>query len=260
MQQTEHYQLSQWELEDRVLMADFNRDNQKTDAALNTLAGQVAQKANSSTVNSLTTKVNAKADQSALSAEQTARRNADNAEKAAREAADTALSQTHAADVAALRGENCWVKLGEWTLTEDASQIDIDLTGIDWSAFRRLEMEFSVTGESGSTFCLRVNHLESKSYLFGNACDTFYELVNLSNRISAFMTGRISIDVSRNYAPLGGNITYTGYDGFLLAGMPLPFAVPSVQTGQLTSIQLHTFKHATMLHAGSQAALYGLKK
>lgn len=35
--QTEHYSLNQWELTDSVIMAEFNADNQKLDAALSAL-------------------------------------------------------------------------------------------------------------------------------------------------------------------------------------------------------------------------------
>lgn len=135
MQQTSHYQLNQWDFEDQILMADFNSDNQKTDAALNTLAGQVAQKANSSTVNSLTTKVNAKADQSALTAEQTARAEADSAEQSAREAA-----------VAALRNENCWVKLSDKTLGAAASSYSWAITNPGNYAELRCVFELACTG------------------------------------------------------------------------------------------------------------------
>ena len=38
MNQTQNYQLSQWESTDRILMSDFNSDNSKIDAALSTLA------------------------------------------------------------------------------------------------------------------------------------------------------------------------------------------------------------------------------
>ena len=34
MQQTSHFQLSQWEGEDRILRENFNSDNAKVDAAL----------------------------------------------------------------------------------------------------------------------------------------------------------------------------------------------------------------------------------
>ena len=41
MNQTQNYQLSQWESTDRILMSDFNSDNSKIDAALSTLAQTV---------------------------------------------------------------------------------------------------------------------------------------------------------------------------------------------------------------------------
>ena len=44
-QKTEHYDLCQWEATDQVQRTEFNADNAKIDAALNTLAGQVAEKA-----------------------------------------------------------------------------------------------------------------------------------------------------------------------------------------------------------------------
>ena len=40
MNQTENYQLCLWELSDRILMDDFNADNQKVDAALTELSGR----------------------------------------------------------------------------------------------------------------------------------------------------------------------------------------------------------------------------
>ena len=42
---TEHYDLCQWEATDQVQRTDFNADNAKLDAALDALAGQVAEKA-----------------------------------------------------------------------------------------------------------------------------------------------------------------------------------------------------------------------
>ena len=43
MKQTQNYQLSQWELADRIQMEDFNGDNAKIDAALGTLAAEVGE-------------------------------------------------------------------------------------------------------------------------------------------------------------------------------------------------------------------------
>ena len=42
MNQTQNYQLSQWESTDRILMSDFNSDNSKIDAALKANADAIA--------------------------------------------------------------------------------------------------------------------------------------------------------------------------------------------------------------------------
>lgn len=46
MQQTEHFNLNQYELTDRILMENFNSDNAKIDAALKAQADTIATKAN----------------------------------------------------------------------------------------------------------------------------------------------------------------------------------------------------------------------
>ena len=44
MKQTEHYQLNQWEANDKVQRADFNADNTKLDGALHRLAQEKAER------------------------------------------------------------------------------------------------------------------------------------------------------------------------------------------------------------------------
>ena len=75
--QTTNYQLNQWEPIDQVLRTDFNADNAKLDAALKSLSDQVIQKADASTVSSLSQTVAAKAEQNALTEEINARTAAD---------------------------------------------------------------------------------------------------------------------------------------------------------------------------------------
>ena len=75
--QTTNYQLNQWEPTDQVLRTDFNADNAKLDAALKSLSDQVIQKADASTVSALSQAVAAKAEQSALTEEISARTQAD---------------------------------------------------------------------------------------------------------------------------------------------------------------------------------------
>ena len=74
---TTNYQLNQWEPNDQVLRTDFNADNAKLDAALKSLSDQVIQKADASTVSSLSQTVAAKAEQNALTEEINARTAAD---------------------------------------------------------------------------------------------------------------------------------------------------------------------------------------
>lgn len=145
LQQTNHYQLNQWDFADRIQMEDFNSDNQKTDEALHTLAGQIAGKADSTTVSALTARVNAKAEQGSLTAEQTARINADSAEKAAREAADSAQLET-------LRAENLWVKLGEATLKQAGPQMSI--TAANAERYARFFCQYTLHGPKVVCFSL----------------------------------------------------------------------------------------------------------
>ena len=48
MEKTSHYQLNQWDKEDRILMEDFNADNLKLDTALAAVASAAASKAEQS--------------------------------------------------------------------------------------------------------------------------------------------------------------------------------------------------------------------
>ena len=57
-QKTEHYELNQWLATDQVLRTDFNTDNAKVEAALDALAGQVAEKADTSLFTTLSGTVN----------------------------------------------------------------------------------------------------------------------------------------------------------------------------------------------------------
>ena len=68
MNQTTNYQLNQWESTDRILMADFNADNAKLDAALKAQADAIAAKAAQSTVTALSQTVSTKASQSDMPA------------------------------------------------------------------------------------------------------------------------------------------------------------------------------------------------
>ena len=123
--QTQYYGLSQWEAADKVERVDFNSDNAKIDGALHALAEQAGRKADKSTVTNLSSVVSQKADETALSAAEgrISALESGKADKTELAAQIRALSQSHEADTAALRSENCWVRLGEWSVTEESSPV-----------------------------------------------------------------------------------------------------------------------------------------
>ena len=65
--QTSSNGLSQWEATDAVQRLEFNADNAKVDAALQSLSDQVVQKANQSALNTVISAVNQKADAATVS-------------------------------------------------------------------------------------------------------------------------------------------------------------------------------------------------
>ena len=150
MLQTEHYQLNQWDLEDRVLMADFNNDNTKIETALHGLAEETAGKADSGTVNALAAEVAQKAEQSALAAEQAARENADNAEQAARIAADSAEKAAREAADAALDKRAGAQLIHMKTLTESNAYFILSLQDISWADWREVHLLFQPGAYTGT--------------------------------------------------------------------------------------------------------------
>ena len=112
MQHTQNYQLSRWAKDDRIMMEDFNADNEKIDAALK----------------AANDRIDTKADAAALSEETGARQSADtalggrvDAEALTRANADSALQASMASQFAAVaanlgsRGHNARIAWGSYT-------------------------------------------------------------------------------------------------------------------------------------------------
>ena len=177
--QTQYYGLSQWEAADKVERVDFNSDNAKIDGALHALAEQAGRKADKSTVTNLSSVVSQKADETALSAAEgrISALESGKADKTELAAQIRALSQSHEADTAALRSENCWVRLGEWSVTEESSLISLSFPEIDKSRFRQLRLHFHICGVSAlGNVILRMNQVSSGQYDTGgiNRTDGLY--------------------------------------------------------------------------------------
>ena len=113
MEKTRNYQLNQWAAGDKVQRVDFNADNAKIDAAI-------------------------KANADAIAAEVSARTAAVKAESSARTAA-----------VQAARDACPLVLLRSVTLTQDAVNYSLDLTGFDWSLYCEVAIYLRLKNFSG---------------------------------------------------------------------------------------------------------------
>lgn len=236
---TQHYGLCQWEATDAVLRTDFNEDNQKIDTALKTQAGnisdltaQMANKANTGAVNSLAEEVAQKANQSDLEAE-----------KAAREAADTE-------NMEALRNENCWVKLGAYTLDRPAAELVISIPQI--SQMRKLVLEHN----SGGCGAYSVMFLSGDDLTAG----TSEAAADLSFRSDTMAGGNLEIFPCGGEGHLGYFSHYVSLDGDLQFDDTYAGCSPNwLRFSELAAIRVYTGQGQFMA-AGSQFILYGLKK
>lgn len=145
---TENCGLCQWEATDQVLRTEFNEDNQKIDAALknqsvslSNLSDQLENKANTATVNNLSSTVSQKADRSELEAE-----------KNAREAKDAELEERagmHLINRVILEQPTEWPKL--------------DLSGIDWNQWATVRILMKPVIDDGDHYRISFNSSSSMS-------------------------------------------------------------------------------------------------
>ena len=222
------------------------------------LAEQAGQKADRSAVDSLSNVVEQKADKTALSAAEgrISALESGKADKTELAAQIRALSQSHEADTAALRSENCWVRLGEWSLTEESSLISLSFPEIDKSRFRQLRLHFHICGVSAlGNVILRMNQVSSGQYDTGgiNRTDGLY--LSFTNSLFAagfaewfFIPG--AADRLPCHVWYCSKAVMNGSDSAALVG---------ADWESLSSVQFVP-KDGTLCAPGSEFALYGLKR
>ena len=167
-----------------------------------------------------------------------------------------ALSQSHEADTAALRSENCWVRLGEWSVTEESSLISLSFPEIDKSRFRQLRLHFHICGVSAlGNVILRMNQVSSGQYDTGgiNRTDGLY--LSFTNSLFAagfaewfFIPG--AADRLPCHVWYCSKAVMNGSDRAALVG---------ADWESLSSVQFVP-KDGTLCAPGSEFALYGLKR
>lgn len=240
---TENYGLCQWEATDAVLRADFNEDNQKIDTALKTQAGnisdltaQMANKANTGAVNSLAEEVAQKADQSDLEAAVSR---------------VTTLENKHSSDVAALRSENCWVKLSDETLSGSAESYSYTIENPE--QYAELKCIYSMASDNG-----RADLSVNDGVLIYTSSGGGSEYTNLANSASRGLGGIMRIFPICMEQNVAIDCKTTGF------GNGDEFVAPSKTVG-LRDFSLNQLRTVTLfadggaLHGG-RFILYGMKK
>lgn len=137
MNKTTHYQLNQWDPEDRIMRADFNADNAALEEALYENA-QAAAEARQTALDAVAAEETARKD--AVSSEAETRSSQDAAIRAelstaVAEAKNEAASANAAvqSQLSTLTGQTRKTLLKECTIPEDTLQYDVDVSWIDWS-------------------------------------------------------------------------------------------------------------------------------
>lgn len=189
LEQTEHYQLSQWDASDRILRTDFNSDNAKIDAALRALAEA-----------------------------------------------------------------NPYQKIYSVETQTDAQQIDLDVSGIDFTQYHKIEL-FVDCPTMTSGYTLRVNDISASSYTYrptsgGGSGDPVYR-TSLANIVSRGY-GVVLFYSPATTAQVG--CVYMTTDGFSYSGYQI---LAPVTWSQLTTFNIIG---GQLLPAGTKIQIYGVRK
>ena len=183
MNKTEHYQLNQWDPEDRILRTEFNADNAAIETALKenaeTIAAEAAARANADSAihgelaaaiqdAKNTAAAAMAAEQSARAGEDAAIRNELAGEANTRYAQDTAIRQEFAAADAYVAAQNCMVKLAEITTSATVAQVDVNVAGLNLTQYREVIIypEFTFVSSSTNRVTVHLNNIAS-GYILG---------------------------------------------------------------------------------------------
>ena len=270
MNQTGNYQLNRWEKSDRILMEDFNRDNQLLDAALAELARktQALQTEDSALRTDFTAADTAlrsgytAADSSIrtdFTAADTALRNgytaADTAIRNDFTAADAAIRTGYAAADTALRNDftaaDQLVRLLDVTLAADTTLWKVDVSSIDFSKYAMIQLRPDLQCSTRSVY-LRYNGRTDLNFLQVNSSMPYMSICYTS---AANACGFL-------YFYCSGNYLYTLNQQMCYYGGSVAHLDNSLR-GELDVSTLRTLDFstdaATTIRSGSRLTMWGLK-
>ena len=225
MTKTQHYQLNQWDPEDRILRVDFNADNAAADAAL-------------------------KANADAISGEAADRKSAITAVRADFAAADDTLRSEFAAADETLRSENKLVRLRNFITTVDCPQVNVSMSNLNLSQYAELIILPQIKVDTaGKLLLLRINNMDT-GYYHGTELQNYFCYFYPTH---GYSSGYGSYFAKMCLYPAGENLAVWSSYGNTAARLPASrLAVSAVQTLNFVS------PSATIL-SGSRISIYGVK-
>ena len=192
LQQTSQFHLNQWELTDRIRMEDFNGDNQKLETALASLAA------------------------------------ADAAEQQARTAQDAAIRREAAAAAEAVP----LVKLLEVPVTQEAAQVDVDVSQIDFTQYTEVWI-VPILSTAYHYIYLRCNNIATDSYFHPGSHQNYLCRLEMSGLLGQ---GKAKIRLSTYLSPIACICEHI-YD---TSNPPYYSTIPSIAPKDLKTLNFMT--------------------
>ena len=239
MNKTTHYQLNQWDPEDRIMRADFNADNAATDEALYENA-QAAAEARQTALD-------------AVAAEETARKDAVSSEAETRSSQDAAIRAELSAAVAEAKSEAAaavaaipFVKLRETVLAADAAQFDVSLAGLDITAYAEIMILpcILLTGTNGTSVYMRCNNISDTIYSHNGLGKDYFASFAAANRYGHEM---LHLNCWGDYLALFSPATQS----------TAAVSYFDLKASEVTT--LNFYSPELTLAAGSKVVIYGIK-
>jgi len=160
--------------------------------------------------------------------------------------------------LAVLAENSTFVKLKEITTTEDTAQIDIDLSDLDMTQFRELELDIRLGSDGGNpdnyANTIRL-YWNNETQYFGNISYTGFQSGSVALLRARFYLGQtMAVIVDKAYQTIGEFIT-----SFNTSGGVTQVDLPGIQTLRLSGWYGGYTSYTNPLPAGTRVTLCGIK-
>lgn len=263
MNKTQHYQLNQWDPEDRVLRVDFNADNAAIEAALKANAEAVSSEAAARAAADTAVRGEFAAADASIRADfaaaDTTIRNSVTSEANTRSAQDAAIRKEFAAADANVAAQNCMVKLMDTTTTSATTQINLNVASLKLHEYAYVVIvpRIGFASSATQTIRLRLNNLSSSIYIVKGTSTPYGPSFYPSSGWGSGETAGNSSTIITLTASMPNIIARADYTyGYCLSDACV-ISSASLANNAISTINF--FARDTTLAAGARIVIYGVK-